>query len=63
MIGITWTLCWWLINYSPYNLVAQVHNLLPVRMVSKVRGASQRQGAASCADLHAEMNVSVSKPD
>ena len=37
MVGITWTVCWWLINYSPYDLAAQVHNMLPVRMVTKVR--------------------------
>lgn len=37
MVGITWTVCWWFINYSPYGLAAQVHSQLPVRMVTKVR--------------------------
>ena len=36
-VGITWTLCWWAINYSPGGVVARLHSQLPVRMVTKVR--------------------------
>ena len=36
-MGLTWTACWWLINYSPFDVVYRVHGFLPVRMVSKVR--------------------------
>ena len=35
-LGIVWTLCWWLMNYCPKDLVASVHGLLPVRLLTKV---------------------------
>lgn len=38
-MGITWTLCWWGMNYSPGDVVNRVHSLLPVRMVTKVSGS------------------------
>ena len=36
-VGVTWTLCWWLINYCPADLVNTIHNFLPVRVVTKAR--------------------------
>ena len=35
-LGVTWTLCWWLINYCPLDAVNRVHSFLPVRIVTKV---------------------------
>ncbi len=35
-LGMVWTVCWWLINYFPKDLVASTHGLLPVRLVTKV---------------------------
>ncbi len=35
-LGIVWTVCWWLMNYCPKDLVASAHCLLPVRLVTKV---------------------------
>ena len=35
-LGVTWTICWWLINYCPYDAVNRVHSFLPVRVVTKV---------------------------
>ena len=36
-LGITWTVCWWLANYSPGSVVAKVLTLVPVRIPAKVR--------------------------
>jgi hypothetical protein len=36
IVGAIWTASWWLMNYSPNNIGWRVHNLLPVRMVTKV---------------------------
>lgn len=35
-VGWIWTTCWWLMNYFPFGLIASLHSLLPVRLVSKV---------------------------
>ena len=36
-LGITWTICWWLANYSPGGVVARILKLAPVRIPAKVR--------------------------
>ena len=36
-LGITWTICWWLANYSPGNIVGKILALAPVRIPAKVR--------------------------
>lgn len=36
MVGVTWTVSWWLMNYSPNNFGWRIHNLLPVRIVTKM---------------------------
>lgn len=36
IVGAIWTASWWLMNYSPNNIGWRVHNLLPVRMVTKM---------------------------
>lgn len=35
-LGITWTICWWLANYSPGNIVGKILALAPVRIPAKV---------------------------
>ena len=35
-LGITWTICWWLANYSPGGVVAKILKLAPVRIPAKV---------------------------
>ncbi|KAK9853347.1 hypothetical protein WJX84_002026 [Apatococcus fuscideae] len=35
VLGVTWTLCWWLMLYFPYNLVFKLHSVLPVRLATK----------------------------
>lgn len=35
-LGMVWTVCWWLMNYFPQDLVASLHTLLPFRIISKV---------------------------
>lgn len=36
-LGLVWTICWWLMNYCPYDLVAKVHGSGPVSSLSKVQ--------------------------
>ena len=36
-LGVTWTICWWLANYSPGNIVGKILALAPVRIPAKVR--------------------------
>lgn len=36
-MGLTWTVCWWLINYSPFDAVFLIHDFLPIKMVTKAR--------------------------
>lgn len=36
-VGLTWTICWWLINYFPGNLAARVLSLPPLKISAKVR--------------------------
>ncbi len=31
-VGITWVVCWWLINYFPWGLPRRLHHLLPIRV-------------------------------
>jgi hypothetical protein len=55
-IGITWTLCWWGMNYSPGDVVNRVHSLLPVRMVTKICMNMLRAGIiAQRVDISEEM--------
>ena len=35
-VGVTWTLCWWAVNYFPSNLVSRALALLPCRALAKV---------------------------
>lgn len=35
-LGIVWSVCWWLINYCPGDVVASTHALLPFKMLTKV---------------------------
>ncbi|KAK9816376.1 hypothetical protein WJX74_010431 [Apatococcus lobatus] len=35
VLGVTWTLCWWLMLYFPYSLVFKLHSVLPVRITTK----------------------------
>ena len=35
-LGMVWTVCWWFMNYFPKDLVASLHGLLPVRLMTKV---------------------------
>lgn len=37
IIGVTWTVCWWLINYFPFGVIQRLVLLLPFRIVAKVR--------------------------
>ncbi len=36
-VGLTWTICWWLINYFPGNLAAKAFSFPPLRITAKVR--------------------------
>ncbi|GIL68827.1 hypothetical protein Vafri_22058 [Volvox africanus] len=35
-LGVTWFICWWLIVYSPYNIVGRIHSMPPVKMITKL---------------------------
>ncbi|GLC39931.1 hypothetical protein PLESTB_001820400 [Pleodorina starrii] len=35
-IGVTWFICWWLMVYSPFNIVNRIHSLPPIKMVTKL---------------------------
>lgn len=35
-VGVIWTICWWLINYFPGNLVAKMFSAAPFRISAKV---------------------------
>ncbi len=37
VVGVTWTVCWWLVNYFPFNLVGRIVLFFPVRILLKVR--------------------------
>eukprot|EP00195_Chlamydomonas_chlamydogama_P006970 CAMPEP_0202890708 /NCGR_PEP_ID=MMETSP1392-20130828/1028_1 /ASSEMBLY_ACC=CAM_ASM_000868 /TAXON_ID=225041 /ORGANISM="Chlamydomonas chlamydogama, Strain SAG 11-48b" /LENGTH=362 /DNA_ID=CAMNT_0049574327 /DNA_START=64 /DNA_END=1152 /DNA_ORIENTATION=- len=34
-LGFTWTLCWWLMTYFPYNIPNKLHSFWPVKMITK----------------------------
>ena len=36
-VGVTWTVCWWLVNYLPGGLVAKLLRLRPFKLVAKAR--------------------------
>lgn len=36
MVGLTWTVSWWLMNYSPNDIAWRIHSILPVRMMTKM---------------------------
>jgi len=38
-LGVTWTICWWLMNYCPFDAVNRVHSFLPVRVLTKVQAS------------------------
>jgi MFS-type transporter involved in bile tolerance (Atg22 family) len=38
VIGVTWTACWWAINYFPY--ARELHALLPIRLTTKVHNGN-----------------------
>jgi hypothetical protein len=35
-VGVTWTVCWWLVNYFPGNLVSSIISFLPIKIITKV---------------------------
>ncbi|GFR53249.1 hypothetical protein Agub_g16026, partial [Astrephomene gubernaculifera] len=41
-VGLTWVACWWLMAYSPFDIVNRVHSFLPFRMVTKACVAFMR---------------------
>ncbi len=45
VLGVTWTLCWWLMLYFPYGLVYNLHSMLPIRMTTKVLSTSAATAA------------------
>ncbi len=48
-VGVTWTLCWWAVNYCPGNLVARALAALPCRALAKARDAWHLFAAVGCA--------------
>ena len=52
-LGVTWTVCWWLINYCPADLVNTVHSYLPVRVVTKVHICLMTGSGHANQNLHA----------
>ena len=54
-LGVTWTICWWLINYCPLDLVNTAHSFLPVRVVTKVKLVAK--APASCCSPHAQRSL------
>lgn len=43
-MGLTWTLCWWLMNYSPFDIAYKVHDILLVKMTTKALMNALRAG-------------------
>ncbi|GIL90578.1 hypothetical protein Vretimale_17477 [Volvox reticuliferus] len=35
-LGVTWFICWWLMVYSPFNVVGRIHSLPPVKLITKL---------------------------
>ncbi|GLI68493.1 hypothetical protein VaNZ11_012935 [Volvox africanus] len=35
-LGVTWFICWWLMVYSPFNIVGRIHSVPPVKMITKL---------------------------
>ncbi|KAL3159054.1 hypothetical protein ABBQ32_011052 [Trebouxia sp. C0010 RCD-2024] len=55
-LGIVWSICWWLINYCPGDIVASTHALLPFKMLTKVCLNILRAG-----QIASRVNLSVQK--
>ena len=66
-VGVTWTVCWWLVNYCPGNLVARAMSWLPCRLVARVSSPDLQQtacGRRSAASLlpHQEQHACMELP-
>ncbi|EFJ49844.1 hypothetical protein VOLCADRAFT_104093 [Volvox carteri f. nagariensis] len=35
-LGLTWLICWWLMTYSPFDVVSRLHSLPPIKTVTKL---------------------------
>ncbi|KAK9901979.1 hypothetical protein WJX75_000130 [Coccomyxa subellipsoidea] len=59
-VGVIWTICWWLINYFPGNLVAKMFSVAPFRISAKVCLNLLRAGLiASRIDLTSQLYPGV----